>query len=234
MRVLGIDTSSPKLGLALVSSGKLIARLELTLERGHAQYLIPSLDKLLKKAKLSINKIDALAISIGPGSFTGLRIGVSTIKAISIAKNKKILAVPSLDVLAYNGLNKERGLPAGRQEYICPVIDARKNKIYAALYRKDKGRLKKQTKDLLISPEDLVKIIKKPTLFLGDALKVYKEAIGHGAIADKAIFAEEKLWFPRAEFVALLGEQLAKKKKFTNPLDLVPLYLHKRDCQIRK
>lgn len=220
MKILAIDTSSPKLGLALLSGGKLIARSEVTLERGHAKYLIPSLDKILKKVKLSINKIDALAISIGPGSFTGLRIGVSTVKAIAIAKNKKILAVPSLDVLAYNGLS-------GKEEYICPVIDARKNKIYAALYRRDKGGLKKQTKDLLISVEDLVKIIKKPTLFLGDALKVYGQRLN-----GKAVLAEEKLWFPRAKFAAILGEELAKKKKFINPFDLVPLYLHKRDCQI--
>lgn len=222
MRLLGIDTSSPKLGLAIVSGGKPVAELELNLERGHARYLIPSIDKLLKKAKLSLDKIDALAISIGPGSFTGLRIGVTTIKAIAIAKRKKIAAVPSLDVLAYNGLNS-------RQEYICPVIDAKKDKIYAALYRKNKNGLKKQTKDLLISAEDLVKLVKKPTLFLGDALKVYGQKLN-----GKAAFAEEKLWFPQAKFVAMLGEELAKKNKFTNPLDLVPLYLHKRDCQISR
>lgn len=226
MRVLAIDTSSPKLGLAMVSGGKLIAKLELNLEGGHARYLIPSIDKLLKKTKLTLDKIDTLAISIGPGSFTGLRIGVTTVKAIAIAGRKKIVAVPSLDILAYNGLDEE-------VKYICPVIDARKNKIYAAVYRKKENALKKETKDLLVSMEDLCKGIKKPTMFLGDALKVYKEKIAK-ELKDKAIFADEKLWYPQAKFVALLGEQLAKKKKFTQALDLVPVYLHKRDCQIRK
>jgi tRNA threonylcarbamoyladenosine biosynthesis protein TsaB len=225
LKILGIDTSSSKLSLALVENSQPIADLKLNLEQGHSRYLILAIGQLFKKAKISLDKINVLALSLGPGSFTGLRIGATTIKAIAIAKRKKIVAVPSLDVLAYNGLNEQI-------EYICPIIDAKKNKIYTAIYRKSRNELKKQTKDLLISVQDLLRIINKPTLFLGDGLKIYKGEIAQ-ELNSGAVFADEKLWFPQAKFVAILGEKMARKNKFIDPLDLVPLYLHKRDCQVK-
>lgn len=225
MRILGIDTSSSKLSLAIIEKGKIIGDFNLNLPKEHSRYLVPSIDKLLKKTKLSLNKIDALAISIGPGSFTGLRIGVATVKALAIAKRKKVMGISSLDVLAYNGLE-------AREEYICPIIDAKKDKVYAAIYQKNGNGLKKHSKDLLISIQDLLKILNKPTLFLGDAIRIYEEKILQ-QLDNKAILASEKLWFPQAKFVAMLGEKMARKNKFINPLDLVPRYLHKRDCQIK-
>lgn len=224
MKILAIDTSSRKLSAAIVEEGKVIGYSSLNPKGGHSSHLILLLDKLLKKTKLSLNRINLLAVSIGPGSFTGLRIGVTAIKGLALASRKKVVAVSSLDALAYNALKQ-------KEEFICPIIDAKKNKVYAALYRKNGCGLKKCSKDLLVSVADLVKIINKPTLFLGDAIKVYKEEFLSG-LNQKAFFADESLWFPQAKIVARLGAELARRKKFINPLDLVPVYLHKRDCQI--
>ncbi len=226
MKILAIETSSLKLSVAVAENYKIMASLSSKSERGHCAYLIPLLDKLLKKANLPLNKIDILAINLGPGSFTGLRIGVSTIKGLASAIKKKIVGVSGLDVLAHNALGE-------KEDFVCPIIDAKKNKIYAALYQKNGNGFKKYSGDLLIPIQDLLKIINKPTLFLGDGIRIYREEISR-KLGAKARFADGKLWYPQAKIVARLAEKLAKKKKFINPLDLVPLYLHKRDCQIRK
>ena len=214
MKLLAIDTSTDYLSLAVTDGGKVIARFHRKIGRNHSSLLIPMIDTLLKKARLKLKDIAGFAISIGPGSFTGLRIGVATVKGLSLATGKPIVAVPTLDAVARN---------AGRfKGAICPVLDARKNKLYACIYESDGKTVKRRSKYLLIPAPDLLEKIKRydKIFFLGD---------GATLLGKKAGKAD---WYPRAEIVARLGLEDFKKRKFVKAEDLEPLYIYSKECDI--
>jgi len=203
------------MSLALTDGDEIIGRFHGKVGRNHSRLLVAKIEKLLKKCRVKPSDIDCLCISIGPGSFTGLRIGVTTVKGLAHALKKRIVAVPTLDVIAHNAKDFS-GI-------ICPVLDARKNKVYAALYRSSNGNIKKISKDLLISVKDLLE--KTDTydnvIFLGDG----------AALTGRAI--NEKLdWHPRPQPLARLGIEEYRKKAFISVEDLEPLYLYSRECDI--
>jgi len=219
MKVLGIDTSTKKLSVAIVEGSQVLAEFEGSGSLRHSQDLIPTIESLLKKTKLTLNDLDGFAISIGPGSFTGLRIGVSTIKALNIVTNKPIAAVPTMDIIAYNIKNNPGD--------ICVIIDAKKNKVYSCIYKHDNEKLVKKTDYLLITPDELLKKISRPTTFIGDGIALYK---------DKLLtmrFGEEALWVPKASVVAKLGIEKLKNNETVSGDELVPMYLYSRECSIR-
>jgi len=182
----------------------------------HSSLLVPTIEKLLKKAGVKLNKIDCFCISAGPGSFTGLRIGVTTIKGLGFALNTPIVAVPTLDVIACNVKNF-KGI-------VCPVLDARKNKVYACFYKSDGKNMKRISKYLLISAEELMKKSGQydNVVFLGDALHLI------GKPENKKIN-----WHPRADIAAKLGMEYFKNNKLTSAEDLEPMYLYSRECDIK-
>lgn len=225
MRVLGIDTSTKSLGIALVEDGRLILSSEKVSGLRHSQDLMPTIKKLLKKASLDIKGIDGFAVSLGPGSFTGLRIGVTAAKTLSVVTGRPVAGVPTLDVIAYNAYYYP-GL-------ICPILDAKKQLLYAALYKRGTNGLKRISRYLLISVEELLKKTGTKTLFIGDGIELYAKTIKR--IKKKnAEFAPNELWLPKAERVAILGWERLKTGVKDNPLELVPMYLHSRECNIRK
>ncbi len=207
MTILAIDTSTDYLSLAIMRGEKIVARFHRKLRMRHSSMLVPTIDRLLKKSRVKLESIDCFAISIGPGSFTGLRIGAVTVKGLSYALNKPIVAVPTLDVIAQN--------VKGFIGIICPVLDARKNKVYACLYKSDGKNINKISKYLLLSAEELMKKTagygKK--VFLGDVIGL-------------------KSWYPKAEVVANLGAEYYRAKKFVTAEKLEPLYLYSRECDI--
>ena len=147
MNLLAIDTSSDYLSLAVMRGGKLAGSIHRKCAMMHSSILVPSIDKVLKKARLKIADIDCFAVSVGPGSFTGLRIGVTTVKGLAYALKKKIVAVPTLDAIAANA-GDFRGI-------VCPVLNARKNKVYACIYRSDGKSIKKISRYLLLPLDEL-------------------------------------------------------------------------------
>ncbi len=209
MKILAIDTSTDYLSLAVSNGDKVLARFHKKAERSHSSLLIPLIDKILKKVRLKLKDIDAFSISIGPGSFTGLRIGATTIKGLSYSLKKPIVTVPTLDVIAWNA--------KGFQGIICPVLDARKNKVYACIYKSDGKAPRRISKYLLLPIEELMKKINKfdKILFLGD------------------VKGEKRDWHPRAEIVAKMGYENFRKRKFVSPENLEPLYLYSRECDIK-
>lgn len=216
MKLLAIDTSTNYLSLALMKDGKIIGKFHRRSDMRHSSLLVPMIDKLLKKSGSKIKDIDAFCISVGPGSFTGLRIGVTTVKGLSYCLKKPIVAVPTLDVIAANVKNFSG--------VICPVLNARKNKVYACIYESDGKAIKRISKYLLLPAEELegkLKNIKKSIAFLGDAV---------GPIYPAK--PKVKDWQPKASVVARIGHELFNKKKFTRPEDLEPLYLYSRECDI--
>ena len=220
MKILGIETSTRYLSVAIAEDEKILASLYGKDALQHATLLIPTIDKALKKSALKLKNIDAIAVSIGPGSFTGLRIGIAVCKGINIALGIPLLAVPTLDAIAHNFVDE-------KEDMLCPIIDAKKGKVYTALYKKQGPE--RITDYMLTGPEELLRKIDKPTLLFGDGIKLHENLY----LKNPFVRISRREWFPKASVVARLGLVGARKKKFNNPDKLVPMYLHSKYCQIK-
>ena len=220
MKLLAIDTSTEFLSLAVMKGGRIAGRFHRKSPMRHSSMLVPMIDRLLKKAGMKVGDIDCFGVSIGPGSFTGLRIAVATVKGLAYALHKKIVVVPTLDVIAANA--------AGFKGVICPVLDARKSKVYAAIYRSDGETIKKLSGYLLLPAEELLKKLEKydNIIFLGEADGLIEKSRPQGQTLIR------KIWHPRAEVAAIYAEGLYKKKRFIRAEDLEPLYLYSSHCDI--
>jgi len=225
MNILGVDTSTKKLSVCVLKDDLILANFNSTALQRHSSMLVPVIEKVLKKSKLPLKDIDGFAISIGPGSFTGLRIGVSSIKALSMATGKPIVAVPSLDVLARNATST--------RDLICPIVDAKKSNVYACFYRPSKGKLIRLAEYMLSSVHDVAARTQEKTVFLGDGLAVYGDYLKN-RLSSFAVFEEERLWYPKAVIVAKLGLEKLKGKEFDDTDRLTPLYLYPKECDIIK
>ena len=224
MKILGIDTSSKFLGIALAEDKSIIIEESHLLDRKHSSQLVPKIKEMLERSSLSIDEVDAFVIGLGPGSFTGLRIGVSTVKGFGIATKKPCIGIPSIDSLALN--------VDGEGRAIVPVIDAKREQLYTAIYRREKDRLVRKSEHLLLNVNKLMKRVKGPAFFLGDGISLYREKIH--CLNKKADFLEEEYWYPRASNLIKLA--LAKIKRYKKPglTKLKPIYLYSKYCQVRK
>ena len=226
MKILVIDTSSKVLKVALANEKGIFASVE---EEGliHAERLAPAIKEVLSEARLSFAGLDGLGVSLGPGSFTGLRIGIATIKGIAFAARLPVVGVVSLDLLAQQAAAADKKL-------ICPVIDARRKLLYAALYR---GR-NRISDYLLVPAEELAERIKKNSAeqngayFVGDGITVYGDYLKENI--KKAGFARAKLWYPDIKILARMCIEKLKRNEMLDAMALVPFYMHKRDVQVRK
>lgn len=232
MRVLGLDSSTRAATVALVDGDHLLGELFFHTGKNHSRSLIPMIDQLLAGADMSLEDIDGFAVAIGPGSFTGLRIGMATIKGLALATAKPVVGVPTLDALAANA--------AGNPGLIVPVLDARKNEVYAAVYRAEQGENRRLSDYMAIPPDRLVEELKvfvsqtglTPITFLGDAALVYRE-LWRASFPAAGRFAEPTQVMPRASQVALLGsKRLAAGDN--DALDtLVPFYIRASEAEVK-
>jgi len=216
MKLLTLDTSTDYLVLAVTDGARVLGRMHRKAPRSHSSLLMPMIDRLLKKSRLKLEDIDGFCIGVGPGSFTGLRIGVATVKALAYVTGRPIVAVPTFDAIARNAA-RLRGV-------ICPVLDARKNKVYGCFYRSDgKGNMRRISRYLLLPVDELLKKCRKYDIlyFLGD----YAERIPGAKIAAVK-------WHPRAESIAALGLELFRKRKLVSAEKLEPMYIYSRECDI--
>ncbi len=224
MKILAIDTSTKYISLAIAEKDKVVSVFNRDLEQRHCARLIPEIDKFLKRAKLRLRDIGFIAFSIGPGAFTGLRIGAATVKALALAAKIKIVGVPTLDALA-QGLAPELSL-------VVPIVDARRGNVYASVYSFKSGQLRRHMKYSVMPASELLKKIKADAIFLGDGLIHYRKTIEDN-FKFKAEFADEREWYPKAATVARMGYELIKKKKFEDPDKFVPMYVYPKDVQVR-
>ncbi len=224
MKILGIDTSSKFLSIALTEDSNIIVEHSLLLDRRHSSLLVPEISKILKKKNLSIDDIDAFIVGLGPGSFTGLRIGVSTIKGFGITTKKPCIGVSSIDALALNA--------NGNESTIVPIIDAKRQNLYSAIYKKEKYQTVKKTDYLLLNIDTLMKKIKKEAVFLGDGINLYRQKITQ--FNKKAVFLEEEYWYPKSSNLIKLGLRKIKGYKKSDLNKLNPIYLYPKDCQVRR
>lgn len=223
MKVLALETATIASSIAIVDDNEgLISEVKINVKVAHAERLMASVDWLLNASRVSIKDIDAFAISIGPGSFTGLRIGLSTAKGFSYATNKPIVPVPTLDAFA-------RTLPFC-SHFICPMLDARKNEVYTGRYKWKDNTLKKIIPETAIKPDDFLKEIKEPTVFLGEGAKIYKKLITD-TLQTNAFFASVSKMSPSASSVAEIAIEKLKKGIFTDPVSLRPFYIRKSEAE---
>ncbi|NWG01350.1 MAG: tRNA (adenosine(37)-N6)-threonylcarbamoyltransferase complex dimerization subunit type 1 TsaB [Syntrophaceae bacterium] len=223
MKVLGIDTSTSCGSVGFIDNQELIADYLLNISVTHSERLLGAIEWVLNQARCDIKNIDGLAISLGPGSFTGLRIGISTIKGLAFATGIPVVGVSTLDVLASQ--------IAPTPYLICPILDARKQEVYAAFYRyQQRNTLKRISPYQAIRPEDLVKNIKEETIFLGNGVKTYKNSL-QSSLSSFAIFSPTCLHFCHGSMVAELGSDLLREGKTLDLATLVPIYIRPSEAE---
>ena len=224
MKVLGIDTSTSCGSVGLIDDGEVISDYLLNVPATHSQRLLGAIELVLREAGCLIENLDGWAIALGPGSFTGLRIGVSTVKGLAFATGKPVAGVSTLDVLASQ--------IAPTPYLICPILDARKKEVYTAFYRFEKNLIKRQSDDQAIKPEDLVRRIKEQTIFLGDGAKTYRDFF-LTSLSSLALFPSAPLHLSHGSIVARLGSELLQRGEGLDLSSFAPIYVRPSEAEMK-
>jgi tRNA threonylcarbamoyladenosine biosynthesis protein TsaB len=222
MKILGIDTTTKFLCLGIYDDNKMY---EYNLEVGRklSSLLSVTIKRVLDALKLRADDIDYFACGLGPGSFTGTRTGLATIKGMSWALKKPVIGISTLDILARNVRHTDKP--------IVPLIDAKRELIYCSVFKNENGRLVKVKPYMLLSKEELFKKIKGNAIILGDAIDLYRDKILMHVKG--ATILDKDYWYPKARNIILLALERIRDKKFDNPFDIKPIYLYPKECQIK-
>ncbi len=231
MKVLGIETATMMIGVAILDERGMVAEYRIESTRSRSERLMPMIDRVLKDSDCTPQDLGGIAISIGPGSFTGLRIGVSTAKGLAFGLGLPVVGVSTLEVLATSAA-------VGRCGYsICPMLDAKRQEVYAALFRASaEGGLERITEEEAITPARLLEkvvALHEPTLFLGTGALLYEAELSV-RLGDQAIFVSRIDPYPSPAIVAELGmKRLLNGENEVS--SLVPVYLSRYEPRsIRK
>lgn len=219
MKILGIDSSGVAASVAILEDEQLVAEYMVNYKLTHSQTLMPMIDEICKMVEVDLSTIDAIGVTDGPGSFTGLRIGVGTAKGMALALDIPIVGVSTLDAIAHN-------LPY-TENLICPILDARREQVYTALYQWEEGSLKRLTEHMVIPIDDILNKITrygKDVVFFGDGIPVYREKITNH-LGDYAKFAPPSLRLQRASTVAQIAMEAAKVGDTISHMEFSPTYL---------
>ena len=252
MRIIGIDSSGPVAGVAIVEDEKLIAEYNVEYEKKHSTTLLPMLDEITKMVNFDINTADAIAVTSGPGSFTGIRIGGAMAKGLAYGIGKPIVPVPTLSALAYNFYDAP-GI-------ICPIMDARRQQVYNAFFKYENHHLVNVTGPRAIPIVDVIAELEElwtckntnyvsgicqdeklertgnldtQVIFLGDGVPVYKDIIEE-KMTVPFTFAPANLNRQKASSVAALGALMYAEGKVVDADDFRPDYLRKSQAEQQK
>ena len=224
MKVLAIDTSGPNCSVAVLDEQKVIGSFTINIGKTHSETLLPLVDELLKFIGLELSEIDIFACCIGPGSFTGIRIGISTIKGFALSLNKPVISISALEGLAYNVTHFD-GI-------ICSILNANNNNVYSALYKLE--GYPKMTEDYFTdSIDSLIEEIKKKkekVLFIGDGAIAYKEKI-QNKLSEQAIFVSHHLNEQSSVSIARAALYKYSKGDVGDAFNIQPLYLRKSQAE---
>ena len=225
MITLAIDTATKTAGVALLGDERILAEYFFDLPVNHSETVLPAVHRGLELAGIGIADVGLIALTVGPGSFTGLRIGASTVKGLALATGTPAVGVSTLEALAYNAV--------GFHGVICPLLDARKGEVYAGLYRADgEGFPEAVMEERVATPAEILPHVQGDALFLGDGL-----AAAAGLIAlrpgDITHFLPPNLQTIRASSVALLGRRKRQRGETLDLTTFVPRYLRRSEAEIR-
>jgi tRNA threonylcarbamoyladenosine biosynthesis protein TsaB len=224
MKILALDTAAKSCSVALTDNGLLSAELTLLKDQTHSKHLMGVIHSVFEIAGFGVSDVDGFAVSIGPGSFTGLRIGISTIKGLAHALGKPVVGISSLKALAWQCVDQNH--------LICPFLDARKGEVYWATYRFDGARLVQEMAARATAPKAALEIIKEPCVFIGNGAQLYRKQI----ITELGYFAH---FVPtgqdilRASSIAFLSMERFNAKDTDEVAGLLPHYIRKSDAELK-
>jgi tRNA threonylcarbamoyladenosine biosynthesis protein TsaB len=223
MRILAVDTSTRSCSVAVVDGSDLLAEVTSGNDQTHSRHLMAMIDSALGLASLNLSMTDGLAFTCGPGSFTGLRIGISTILGLSTATRKPTVGISALDALAMQA--------AGPDMTICPLIDGRRNEVYCARYRWVNEELVKEMTEQVLSPELATTGLSTPALFVGNGAQLYRALI-RDRLGDCARFALDCQNTLRASTVAWISMKRFETGDVDDIFRFEPMYIRKPDAKI--
>ncbi len=231
MKILGVDTSTRILCLGACDSDK-VYEYDLELATKISALLVPTIKRVVESLDWEINDLDYFAVGIGPGSFTGARIGLATVKALSWSLNKPLVGLPSLDILAAN---------AGKDcDFIIPVVDAKRDLVYASIYKNQGSSIKRLVPYMLLGRRELICKIKdhisvkalNNSVILGDGLNICAKDCLDNLRGIKIL--DKDYWRLEGRNIISLAKAAIRDKKLSDAIKLAPLYLYPKECQIRK
>ncbi len=213
MKILSVDTSAVCASVAITESEKIISLCSTNAGLTHSRTLLPMIDSALNNSETPLSDVDVFACSVGPGSFTGIRIGIACIKGLADGSDKKCIPVSTLEALAYNLL--------GQNVIACSVMDARCNQVYCALFEVDGNVVRRLTDDEAIKIDELsnkLKCFDKNVVFVGDGAKICHRALGY-------YIAPPVLRFQNAASVGICAFRNFSEKELLSAAELMPVYL---------
>ncbi len=228
MKILAIESSALVASAAILDGDKITARYSVDHKLTHSQTLMPMISEIMRMTGLQVSDMDAIAVSGGPGSFTGLRIGGTTAKALAMAADLPLVHVPTLTAMAYN-LIAYNGL-------ICPIMDARRSEVYTGIYAAAGGQIRALTDEMAVPVDELTAMIRGrylsdiPVMFLGDGVPVFKERIAE-VLGRHAAFAPPHLSRQDAAGVAVLGALMYERGEYINADEFSPRYLRQSQAE---
>ncbi len=220
--IVAIETSGRLGSVALGLAGEPVDVVAFSTEANHAVELLPTIERLTARQGWAADSVDQFYVSAGPGSFTGLRIGITVARTLAMAVGAKVVAVPTADVLAYNALD----LP-DPPEHLAVVLDAKRKQVYTAVFRLDGGWYRKVVDACVMVPADLLARTARPLALLGEGVAYHRSALTGSEVS----VLDEELNRPRAEVVLELGWELAGSGHFADPRSLVPIYLRRPEAE---
>lgn len=229
MLILGIDTTTLSCSVALLQDDTLLAEAILNIKKTHSERLMPLLNSLLKESGMEREAIDSIAVAAGPGSFTGLRIGISTARALAQG-----LAIPAVAVCTLDALAEAIPVPGA---LICPLLDARRSQVYTAIYRRSvesPDQLITLLEPTAIALSDLIAVITsydEPVVLLGEGLNSYAADLEKSMPPGTAIVTAAPFRVCRASLVALSGRRLLQTNPTASYLDVLPIYLRQPEAE---
>ena len=216
MRVLGIDTSGYVNAIGVVDDAQVLADLTFEARTDSLQKIVANIDDALRSARLTLKDIDGFGVGLGPGSWTGIRVGVTVAKVLAYSTGKPVAGVPTLEVLAYGAGDSEAP--------VCAIISAGAgNTVYAAFYRTQDGEVKQEGDYYVGDINGLAKLVKEPVVLVGEEVASYGRLISREVSPDANIKAVKGV--PRGAVVALLAARRLEGSEGDDVLSLTPLYL---------
>jgi tRNA threonylcarbamoyladenosine biosynthesis protein TsaB len=233
MKILAVDTATNSCSVAVTKPFSVLAETTRVSTETHSKHLLTMIAQTLEQAGASLNEMDGFAVTRGPGSFTGLRIGLSVVKGLAMATGKPVVGVSSLKALAFPFLMTS--------QMICVMIDARKSEVYMAGYRyqftpEREPYLMCEIPEQVLSPDRALAALHEPCLFVGSGAAVYHQKIRDDLLAagQSALFAPSCMNVVRASAVAQLGLTDFRKNHIEHIATLKPHYIRKSDAEIKK
>ena len=230
MKILGIESAALVASVAIIDENVTIAEYTTNFKKTHSETLLPMLDEIVKMTGISLSELSAIAVSGGPGSFTGLRIGAASAKGLGLSLDLPLIHVPTLDAMALNIYASDA--------FIVPIMDARRNQVYTGIYKNDTKKLEVKVPSMAVSIDELFEILKETdakektgrAIFLGDGVPVFREYIDKN-LEISHDFAPANLNRQRASNIAMLGMEMLKSGNIISADDMKPEYLRKSQAE---